>query len=265
MSRALLLCLLLAACGSDDEGEHDLSASSTDLSEAADLQANADLLAPRTFRVNLIAGDAGALLQVVSYGGGCSRNFVGPCEVLICPAGTNDGWVAGEVRDHAGAISATSGTASIATAPGATGSYSGQTGGPLPLMTGDTAMVQAAGGNVPSFSASLITPASTMVTTGMPSAAMRTSDIALAFSPFTDGEFLVNFSQPDRAAICFYAAGSGTAIIPSSVLGLLAARLTTFGTYTLRRKELVAGLHGVQVRVVRTTQGTGASGSVDLQ
>jgi hypothetical protein len=46
---------------------------------------------------------------------------------------------------------------------------------------------------------------------------------------------------------------------------LLAQRLTSFGTYTLRRKEQTAGPYGVQVRVVRAAGGTGASGSVDLQ
>src|SRR5688500_11276156 len=176
---------------------------------------------------------------------------VGPCEVMMCPAGMQP-----PPDASAGMITITGGVMPITLTPNADKSYTALTSQTAPLFSGGASvMLSAAGADVPAFSASLTMPAKATITSPVepPSSSPylivnRAQDFTVRWSG-GGGTFQIGMYSPTTwpALVCKFPASAGSGTIPSSALMMLPAGMGSFAMATIADGDKVAGDYAVDI------------------
>jgi hypothetical protein len=272
----VVLLALLGACGSTEEivdlgvvPELDLSVME-DLVTPIDLAIPADLLPPRTARLNVIANTGSpASVSFLAYGPGCSRSFVGACEIVECPAGTQRGWTPSDTQAGAARITVGDGVGAVVLDPLADGSYPSKTAPGFTPATGGSFHVEAAGAEIPAFAADLVVPVEVAGNGGLPfssSTLSRSADAVGSFAPTAGVDVLLSIGGGEASVICVGSAASGSIAVPAALMARLPAGVASWSLASVTRTELVTGSWSIQIRAAHAlADGSQTGGNITLQ
>ena len=244
--------LLVAACGGNGDGGDGIFGSDAAMPTKRGFLFVQSYDAMNVPNMPTRGGNASAGFWMVGSSYCTNSAPVGPCEVMMCPAGT-----APPPDASAGTITITGGVMPITLTPNADKSYTAITSQTAALFTGGASvMFSAAGADVPAFSTSLTMPAKATITSPVepPSSSPylivnRAQDFTVRWSG-GGGTFQIGLYSPTTtwpALMCKFPASAGSGTIPSSALMMLAAGMGSFSMSTIADADKTAGDYAVDV------------------